>query len=386
MVRHPLLATLTLAVVATFVVPGVALAEPGLEDLPPATLEDTRALAREIQARIDENGVRISALAEELNGAHYRLEQIEAEIADAQGRIDEAERQVDRRRRDVNQRAASAYKRAGTGGALDILNVSDPQERNARAKYAGAAAASDAKLVVELQAAQGRLAEHRREREVARDAATTERDALAEKATAIQQANADQAFLLDNVNVEIQTLIDEERSRREAELALLVPGAPLTPPPSGGAPVAAPTPPDPPPSTPPPPPTNRAQIALDFARAQLGKPYCFGGNGWGRHQPAFGIDCPPDTYDCSGLTMRAWGAAGILMPHYSGAQYAMFPKVALHALQPGDLVFYGPGGSQHVGIYIGNAQMINAPQTGDVVRVAPIYRSSGGPVGAVRPG
>lgn len=74
------------------------------------------------------------------------------------------------------------------------------------------------------------------------------------------------------------------------------------------------------------------------------------------------------------------------MPQYSGAQYAMFPRVALKSLAPGDLVSYGPGGSNHVGIYIGYGQMIHAPHTGDVVRIAPIYRSSGGPVGAVRPG
>jgi hypothetical protein len=55
----------------------------------------------------------------------------------------------------------------------------------------------------------------------------------------------------------------------------------------------------------------------------------------------------------SGLTMRAWGAAGVSMPHYSGAQYSMFPKVPLGAMQPGDLVFWGPGGSQHVGPHIG---------------------------------
>jgi cell wall-associated NlpC family hydrolase len=70
------------------------------------------------------------------------------------------------------------------------------------------------------------------------------------------------------------------------------------------------------------------------------------------------------------------------MPHYSGAQYARFPKVPLNQLQPGDLVFRGPGGSRHVALYIGGGMVIHAPQTGDVVKIAPM----GSVMGAVRPG
>jgi cell wall-associated NlpC family hydrolase len=113
-----------------------------------------------------------------------------------------------------------------------------------------------------------------------------------------------------------------------------------------------------------------AAAAIAYARAQLGKPYCFAGAG-------------PSCFDCSGLTMRAWGAAGVSMPHYSGAQYSMFPHVPLNAMQPGDLVFWGPGGSQHVGLYIGGGQMIAAPHTGDVVKIQAVW---GSPVGAARPG
>jgi len=359
---------------------GAAPPDPG----PPAdSIDEKRQRARDLQAEIDANGARISSLAEELNGAQYRLDLIDAQIDDAQARIDDAKAEVAARRELVNRRAAIAYKRAGTAGPLDLIDVSDPQERNARAKYSGAAAASDAKLVAELQQAQTDLAEHKKEQESARDEAARERDELAEKTAEIQEANAAQALALNSVTTDLRALIADERARREAELVAIAPGTP-PPPPVADAPIArVPTPPDPPPRTPPPPPTARAEVAIEFARAQLGKPYCYGGNGWGRGAP---FNCPPGTFDCSGLTMRAWGAAGVRMPQYSGAQYAMFPRVALTDLHPGDLVFYGPGGSQHVGLYIGFGQMIHAPHTGDVVRVAPIHRSSGGPVGAVRPG
>jgi cell wall-associated NlpC family hydrolase len=110
------------------------------------------------------------------------------------------------------------------------------------------------------------------------------------------------------------------------------------------------------PTGPPPPPAPGAAAALSYAVAQLGKPYCHAGAG-------------PGCFDCSGLTMRAWGAGGIVLPHFSGAQFSMFRRVPLNQLQPGDLVF-PPDPNQHVGLYVGAGLMIHAPTTGDVVRVA----------------
>ena len=73
--------------------------------------------------------------------------------------------------------------------------------------------------------------------------------------------------------------------------------------------------------------------------------------------------------------MAAWAAAGVRMPHYSGSQAAMFPHVSWDQLRPGDIVvFYAD--YHHVGLYIGGGQMIHAPQTGDVVRIAPAYRTT----------
>jgi cell wall-associated NlpC family hydrolase len=111
---------------------------------------------------------------------------------------------------------------------------------------------------------------------------------------------------------------------------------------------------------------KQAAIALRFAFAQLGKPYRYGASGLG-------------SYDCSGLTMRAWGAAGVALPHNAAAQQSMLPRVT-GPLQPGDLVFEGSP-AYHVGIYIGGGRMIHAPQTGDVVRIAPLpaYSSAGRP-------
>ncbi len=121
---------------------------------------------------------------------------------------------------------------------------------------------------------------------------------------------------------------------------------------------------------PPPAPHPRAGVAVATAKAQLGKPYLWAADG-------------PDSFDCSGLTMYSWAAAGVSMPHSSGAQYSRFPHVSIDELVPGDLLFYGSP-IHHVGMFVGGGQMVNAPQTGETVRISSIYRDDF--VGATRPG
>ncbi|HEX3825116.1 MAG TPA: NlpC/P60 family protein [Mycobacteriales bacterium] len=115
--------------------------------------------------------------------------------------------------------------------------------------------------------------------------------------------------------------------------------------------------------------SGRASIAIRFAYAQLGKPYQWGGAG-------------PDSFDCSGLTMRSWGAAGVGLPHSAAGQQAELPSVPLSALEPGDLVFYGDP-AFHTAIYIGGGQIIQAPHTGTVVQISSL--SSMPPTSAGRP-
>ncbi|MDX6207004.1 MAG: peptidoglycan DL-endopeptidase CwlO, partial [Frankiales bacterium] len=116
------------------------------------------------------------------------------------------------------------------------------------------------------------------------------------------------------------------------------------------------------------PPSSRAAAAVAAAYQQLGAPYDWAADG-------------PGSFDCSGLTAYAWAAAGVTLPHSSQAQFDVGAHVSRSELAPGDLVFFGSP-IHHVGIYIGNGQMIDAPQTGDVVRVQGIGRSDY--TGAVR--
>ncbi|MEU0106394.1 NlpC/P60 family protein [Streptomyces sp. NPDC006251] len=104
---------------------------------------------------------------------------------------------------------------------------------------------------------------------------------------------------------------------------------------------------------------TKAEKALAFARAQIGKPYVWGAVG-------------PGSYDCSGLTQAAWKAAGVTLPRTTYDQVTAGTTVPLSQAQPGDLVFFYDDVT-HVGMYIGNGMMIHAPKPGTYVREESIY-------------
>jgi cell wall-associated NlpC family hydrolase len=114
--------------------------------------------------------------------------------------------------------------------------------------------------------------------------------------------------------------------------------------------------------------TNVGTTALRAALTQRGKPYVWGAAG-------------PDSYDCSGLVLWAFAQEGISLPHYTGDQWNSGMHVSRADLEPGDLVFFFTDIS-HVGLYIGNGLMVDAPSTGQVVQVQPVFWDSF--VGAVR--
>lgn len=100
--------------------------------------------------------------------------------------------------------------------------------------------------------------------------------------------------------------------------------------------------------------SGRAQKAIDFALSQIGDPYVYGGTG-------------PNGWDCSGLMMKSWAAAGVSIPRVVGPQYNASQQIPMSALQPGDLVFYGD--MSHDGMYLGNGRVVHAPRPGKSVEI-----------------
>ena len=99
--------------------------------------------------------------------------------------------------------------------------------------------------------------------------------------------------------------------------------------------------------------TTRGARVVNFAYAQLGKPYVYGATG-------------PSSYDCSGLTQAAWKSVGVSIPRVSNSQLSSLPSVSKSNLRPGDIVGYYSG--SHVGIYVGNGYIIHASRPGQPIK------------------
>lgn len=237
----------------------------------------------------------------------------------------------------------------GTADATNPLFVADPNQLGAASVYAELAEGNLSGSVATLtNAEQTLVAVQRRYHDAARRAVA--------EIHAIAADRSHYNHLLSVLHQELAAAKETaaEAARLEAAQAAAQPAAGSTLPGQ---------------SFPAPPPNSKANIAVDTALSFLGIPYCWGG-------------ASRSCVDCSGLTMLSWDAAGVYLPHYSGAQMADSTPVPTPAgdptefLEPGDLLFYGPGGSDHVAMYIGNGEMIQAPYTGAVVDIVPADFSS----------
>jgi cell wall-associated NlpC family hydrolase len=119
---------------------------------------------------------------------------------------------------------------------------------------------------------------------------------------------------------------------------------------------------------------------IDRGLSQIGVEYAWGGGD--ENGPTKGIrdggvadsygDFNKVGFDCSGLMIYAFAGIGISLPHYTGYQYTAGEQVPSEEMQRGDMIFYGPNASQHVALYLGDNEMLEAPQSGSTVRISPV--------------
>lgn len=352
-------------------------------------------------AELDRLGVAVAQAAEAYNAAVYRMTAAQAAAREAERRAAAAQADLTTARREIGQFAAAAYRAGGDFAAVSaVLGATGPQSLVDRSTGLDAVGRHQERVLQRVRAAEvvGRVLADQAEQALAdaraAEAEVGQRKADAEAQVAAQQqlvagitASRDEAAAdLRNTTAttaalerQRQAALDRAAAEQRAAAAAAERArqrARATPAPTGTGVVGgngarpAPAPTWSPPltggstsGT-----TAGAARAIEFARAQIGKPYQWAADG-------------PDTFDCSGLTMRAWQAGGVSLPHWSVAQFAQSKKVALSDARPGDLVFFGSdptdaGSIYHVGLYIGDGQMIEAPFTGSFVRIASINRAS----------
>jgi cell wall-associated NlpC family hydrolase len=316
---------------------------------------DKQKQAAELQDQIEATDLEIGALAEKLHEAEARRDTAQASVQAAEAQIADAKQEVARILGLVQQNLASLYRRTVRGQSVGEMDFGATVDLLKRTQYSETQASRDAELLDQLDAAQQDLTVERGNAEHARDTAAAESQQITETKTAVETARAGQQAILDKVKGELAAAVAAEKARREAANRVKIATAPAA---SGGAerfPNVGP-------------PNGSAAQAIEYARQAVGAGYS--------RNPRMG-----PTYDCSGLTTMAWGAAGISIPTTSTSQYAGLPHVPMNALQPGDLIFYGPEGSAHVALYIGGGSIIDASSSQNAVALRGIW---GDPIGAAR--
>jgi len=303
-------------------VPGAASADPDIED---------------VEKRVDDLYHEAEAAQERYHDVRLELDELRADLRSLEADQARQGRRMETAREQVRESVIRQYQGENLSAVGQVFVSEDPgaflDQLSTMTSYNDlqsqmfSAYAREAKaLDIRSDATQGRLDDI----------------AAAEKKLAQEQANVDEK--LAEAKELLSRLEAEERERMMASRS--TPSLPD---------VAA---------------SGNAGTAVQFAMGQVGDAYVYGAAG-------------PDAYDCSGLTMAAWGAAGVALPHSSSAQYGSGPHISASALQPGDLVFYYSPIS-HVGMYIGNGMIVHAANPSTGVQVTGLYSMPY--VGAVRPG
>ena len=343
-----------------------------------AQLRSVQAQAQQLASELRANRDRAEVLDEQYLEAQQAVADANRGIATATTAMASTEAHAAELRSRLGDQAALLYMGAGNNDPMGI-DVTNIQELGSRTKYSEAAAAQATQILGDLEIADEQLHVQQRDLEHRRADAQQRAHEAASARAAVAQADSQIQGLLASADANVKRLeakLEAEKAAaaaaaERARLAALARAAAasahtngrrtggITDPSVGVDPGPAPAP------------NPGAAAAIAYAKSKIGDPYVFAAAG-------------PNAFDCSGLTMMAWAAGGVSMAHGSQAQYDSFPHVRIADLQPGDLVFFGSSGpaNHHVGLYVGNGTMIEAPFTGAVVRYATIYRPDLVPLGA----
>jgi peptidoglycan DL-endopeptidase CwlO len=314
--------------------------------------------AKALQAKLDAQNAQVERLAEQLNATDDRRRRLKARLAALRARQAAAQRQLDTAQRQLDEQVRATYMNGPQWLLGELVAGANPPEAMRQLPLTKAALEARAAVVTDVRASKAEVDSLKERVGTELAEANLVHKAQADERRQVEVLVAQLHQTLDKIDTQLAGYLEAEQARAEAARRAAWAGYM-----SGVGTVqawlqAGPV----------------ARAAVRWALAQLGDPYRWGATG-------------PDRFDCSGLTSAAYRAAGVTIPRVSRAQWGAGPHVALANLVPGDLVFFAdnpadPATIHHVGMYIGNGLMVHAPHTGDVVRVASIWRE--GYAGATR--
>ena len=350
------------------------------------SISSAKAQAAAIEAQLSSAQDRMSALSQQYDAAAAKLQGINASIATTKAAIATDQKQVSDDRSRLSKAAIANYVSDGAASSNNPIFSGNEKTVGAANEYNLIAQGDINLAVANLHTAEDTLNAQQAQLDAqqgqAEQAVATEQAAENQNAQEIQV----QKSALAQENGKIAALIKQQQEAAAAAAAAQVAHARLVAAQQQAAVVAtrsattsggaASSPSSGVGNFAPPPTAAGGAGAVQAAESQLGVPYV-----WGAESPRGSAN---PGFDCSGLTAYAWGQVGVGLPHYSGGQMSDSTPVPLSDLEPGDLLFYGPGGSEHVAMYVAPGEMIEAPETGQTVHITGL-RLGGGFVGAGRP-
>jgi peptidoglycan DL-endopeptidase CwlO len=324
-------------------------------------LADKRAQAARIEGQIRALDTKAEIASEQYNAARGRYDKITSKVKAVEKRIAKLEKRQHTLQTHLNTRASETYRTGGPGGFLTVLlSQRTYEDFQSSAKIIADLNARDAATVSELKATKAEARQARATLKAAQKEAGQQKAKMAANKKAVEEQLGIRKRLLAGVAKEIQALVAKRMASQSiAEQArtmklMLAQRSPS----SGGVTLGGS------------PSSSKAGAALYYAEQQIGKPYVWAADG-------------PDTFDCSGLMLFAYGKTGTDLSHYSGSQINEGKRVSRSDLKPGDLVFFGSP-IHHVGMYVGGDAFLEAPYTGSSVRITRLSSRSDF-AGACRP-
>jgi cell wall-associated NlpC family hydrolase len=306
-----------------------------------STLSTDRARANQLLKQINRISAKVDFLGQKYDLAKIKLNRIADEITNTKADVKIIQKNVKKGDSQLRAEAVFAYVTNGAAASNNPLFSNSASKVGAVNVYNQLAQGNVAQTLSNLKNYKIELTQERSilAREVGTAASLTRAAAASFHSANVYQSTLNQA--LGQVKGNIATFIAQAQAAATARVTTAFNAQSLAD------------------GTTNPPPDSRANIAIDEAMKYIGTPYVWGG-------------ASHSGVDCSGLIMLAYEAAGIDFPHYSGAMYDDTMRVPLVDIEPGDLLFYGYNGDEHVAMYVGDGKMIEAEMTGTLVHVVPV--------------
>jgi cell wall-associated NlpC family hydrolase len=304
----------------------------------PTSLADLRAQAAAVRSQINLLDVQAEVTIEQYDAARAALDTVSGHLATARMQLGTAQNQLAGEQAVLAQRAASMYK-TGSLSLLDVLlstgDFTDLETQIHFYRYLSEEDAANVKRVQDLVASVTLLNQHIGEDQARARALTAD---LSIKTAIIGDKLAERQSVFANLDAAIKKVVTQRQAADQSTTAALTRQTRLLMASLPG--------------------TTTQLAGVRKAMDYLGVPYVWGG-------------ATPAGFDCSGLSLYVYSQFGVQLPHAATLQARLGTPVPLDQLQPADLVFFGdPSFYHHVGIYIGNGLFIEAPHTGDVVKIS----------------